>query len=345
MPDGKIVDFKRFNHARTTSEARRSTGTCISPKASQVTPGIPLSLAAAMTRSQYSTGIEALRRCSPAVEGPFRITRAYAALPPKTSISSATVVGPAAGEAKGESLAIVSERYRNSVDSVNRTSVDIACDDPSMGDINDRLRLARRRAGFASAAAAARKLGMKSSTYASHENGQTPPPPKAVRRYAKVFKASAAWILTGEGTAEARNLVPLVGRIGAGGDIDPEFEQVPEGGFEDLDLAINIGVEAIAFEVTGASMRPRYDPGVIVVCSREGRDPEAFIGSEVAVRTADNKRFLKTLRPGRRRGLYTLESFNADPIEDVRLAWVGEILAIIPHRRRSHTQAQRRRAS
>jgi transcriptional regulator with XRE-family HTH domain len=101
-----------------------------------------------------------------------------------------------------------------------------------MGDASDRLRQARERAGFKSAAAAARKLGMSPSTYASHENGQTEPPPDDARRYGKLFKHSPAWILTGEGPREAQNLAPLMGYIGAGGDIDPDFEQVPDNGFE-----------------------------------------------------------------------------------------------------------------
>lgn len=37
------------------------------------------------------------------------------------------------------------------------------------------------------------------STYASHENGQSSVPKKAAERYAKAFKVSAGWILTGEG--------------------------------------------------------------------------------------------------------------------------------------------------
>lgn len=205
-----------------------------------------------------------------------------------------------------------------------------------MSDVNDRIRDARKRAGFKSAAAAAQKLGMAVSTYASHENGQTPSPPREdVQRYAKLFRVSPGWILTGDGQIDAKRLVSLMGRIGAGGDIDPDFEQVPEGGFDEIELPISVAVDAVAFTVDGPSMKPKYEHGTIVVCSKDGRDPEDCIGAEVAVRTADNKRYLKTLHQGRKRGLYTLESFNADPIADVQLLWVGEILAVIPPRRRA----------
>jgi phage repressor protein C with HTH and peptisase S24 domain len=69
-----------------------------------------------------------------------------------------------------------------------------------MDDTNERLREARERAGFRSARAAATRHGWTQSTYASHENGQTPVPRKAAEVYSKAFKVSAAWILTGEGT-------------------------------------------------------------------------------------------------------------------------------------------------
>jgi phage repressor protein C with HTH and peptisase S24 domain len=68
-----------------------------------------------------------------------------------------------------------------------------------MDDSNRRLREARAAAGFKSARAAALRFGWTVSTYASHENGQTGVPPKAAKRYAKAFKTSAGWILTGEG--------------------------------------------------------------------------------------------------------------------------------------------------
>jgi phage repressor protein C with HTH and peptisase S24 domain len=212
-----------------------------------------------------------------------------------------------------------------------------------MGDVGDRLGQARKRAKLSRAEVAA-KLGMSYSTVASHENGQTDDPPRdTVKRYVKLYKASLAWVLTGEGPVDAQNLVPLVGRIGAGGDIDPEYEQVPEDGLDEIELPINVGVDAVAFEVSGTSMKPRYDQGVLIICTRASRDPEVLIGTEVAVRTSDNKRYLKTLRHGRKRGLFTLESFNADPIPDVRLAWVGEILAVIPAHRRVATAMQHRR--
>ena len=41
-------------------------------------------------------------------------------------------------------------------------------------------------------------------------------------------------------------------------------------------------------------MWPRYDPGDVIICWREGADAEEVVGWEAAVRTADGKRYLKT---------------------------------------------------
>lgn len=213
-----------------------------------------------------------------------------------------------------------------------------------MGESSERLRVARERAGYKSALAAAKHFGWTPSTYASHENGQTPEVPRdAAIKYARAFKVSPSWILTAEGPMEAQNTVRLMGRVGAGAEISPEHEQVPEEGLDEIELPFPIGIEAIAFEVQGESMLPRYDAGALVVCSTAPRDPDSFIGFEVAVRTSKGARYLKTLRRGSKRGLYTLESFNARPIPDVKIAWLGEILAIVPASRRSQVVPLRKR--
>lgn len=211
-----------------------------------------------------------------------------------------------------------------------------------MGDSNDRLKAARlRRFPGSKASAIAKRFGWTISTYLSHENGQTAVPSDAAHRYAKAYKASPGWILTGEGKVDAQNLVKLMGRIGAGGDIDPDYEQVPPDGFDEIELPQPVGLDAIAFEVQGNSMQPKYDDGDIVVCSVGPRNPADFIGKIVAVRTSKGKRYLKRLRPGSKSGLYSLHSFNDEPVEDVKIAWIGEVLSTIPGYRIVRTIAKR----
>jgi transcriptional regulator with XRE-family HTH domain len=68
-----------------------------------------------------------------------------------------------------------------------------------MSDIHERLRTARESAGFSSASAAARYLGIAPSTYTAHENGQNKYNHDEAVRYAKAFKTTAKWLLFEEG--------------------------------------------------------------------------------------------------------------------------------------------------
>ena len=67
------------------------------------------------------------------------------------------------------------------------------------GSSNDRLRQARQDANIPSARQAAIRFGWNVSTYASHENGQTPVPMDAAVRYGKALHVSPVWILHGIG--------------------------------------------------------------------------------------------------------------------------------------------------
>ena len=198
-----------------------------------------------------------------------------------------------------------------------------------MGESNDRLRQAREKARFPSARAAALRFNWKPSTYASHENGQTPVPQKAAEIYARAFKVSPGWILTGEGGGKNQNIVKVMGRIGAGAEISPDEEQVPPEGLSEIEVPFPLPDNAIAFEVEGTSMWPRYDPGDVIVCLNRERDPADLVGWEAAVKTSKGHRYLKRLRPGARRGLFDLESHNDEPIRGVRLVWASEVHSVV----------------
>jgi phage repressor protein C with HTH and peptisase S24 domain len=219
--------------------------------------------------------------------------------------------------------------YRTSVDVVNRISVDDPCKIQGMGDSNDRLRAAREKAGFISARSAALRFGWNPSTYASHENGQTPVPQKAAEKYGPKFRTKASWILTGEGGDEAENVARVMGLIGAGAEISPDEEQVPSEGLSEIEAPFPLPDDAIAFQVEGVSMWPRYDPGDVIICRNRERDPRDVLGIEVAVRTSKGKRYLKRILQGKTRDLFDLESHNAEPIRGVRIVWVSEVHSVI----------------
>lgn len=146
---------------------------------------------------------------------------------------------------------------------------------------------------------------------------------------APVLQTSAAWLLegVGEGTAPA---VRVVGRVGAGAEILPEFEQIPPEGLYEVELALPLPPDSIAFAVEGDSMWPRYNAGDVVICGEGESDVAAIAGREAAVRTGDGKRYLKTVRRGAATGTFDLESHNAPPIREVTIEWAAPILMILP---------------
>jgi Peptidase S24-like len=146
---------------------------------------------------------------------------------------------------------------------------------------------------------------------------------------APVLKTTAAWLLEGIGDPTPGNLVQVVGRIGAGAEILPEFEQIPPEGLYEIEVPFPIANDAIAFQVEGDSMWPRYDPGDVIICWRQGTNVDEVIGWEAAVRTADGKRYLKRIQRGGASGTFDLESHNAAPIRGVRIEWAAEIKGVV----------------
>lgn len=123
-------------------------------------------------------------------------------------------------------------------------------------------------------------------------------------------------------------LIPLTGKIGAGGTIIFE-EDTSRDNMAPRPPAMGGALEAL--EVEGDSMLPRYSSGDVVYISRRhpGMLPEWF-GEYCAVRLVTGETYVKQLARGSRPGYVTLRSLNAADMEDVEIEWATPIVFVLP---------------
>lgn len=174
------------------------------------------------------------------------------------------------------------------------------------------------------------ELGVSQATVSRWMNGADP---RGAKRDQIVSLLAR---LSGAGDDNPRPLpfgrtIAVVGRIGAGGSIDTSTAQIDH--FEPLfevKVPFPVPEDALAFQVSGESMWPKYDAGDIVICSRFSEHPDGVLGHIAAVETASGERFLKRVLKGSRSGHYMLVSLNASVMEDVRIASFSAVIAVIP---------------
>lgn len=196
----------------------------------------------------------------------------------------------------------------------------------------ERLQIVRAQAGYANATDAARAFGWNENTYRSHENGERGLKPAVANRYAKAFRVSSAYLLTGESSDVGPTYVRVVGLVGAGGQVNDDVTQVHQNQVVRVKIDIPLPDGLSAFEVWGDSMLPKYDPGDLIIVQDHPVPVSQVLGDVALVTTANGSRYVKRILRGSEPGLYTLESYNASPMEDVEIREVGMIYLILPRR-------------
>lgn len=82
--------------------------------------------------------------------------------------------------------------------SVNAQCINLFAKYAFMNTPHDRLKQARKDAGYRTARDGAERLGVPYGTYAGHENGNRGIKPAEAESYAKAFKVRPEWILYGK---------------------------------------------------------------------------------------------------------------------------------------------------
>jgi len=196
---------------------------------------------------------------------------------------------------------------------------------------NERLILARRKAGYEDAASAARAMGVSEPTYHAHENG-TRGFVRALDRYAAFFRVSAEWLRTGDGdlcaAVPAETSVPLLGVVAAGARVewasDVEAYALP------ACVMMPCGPHVGALQVRGDSMYPRFFDGEYVLYDREPVTPRELVDKYAIVQTIDGRLMIKILREGRKAGTWRVESHNAPAEDNLELLAAWRYLGTLP---------------
>lgn len=209
---------------------------------------------------------------------------------------------------------------------VNRISVGASCHLRGMGESNDRLRQARERAGFETASAASRRFGWTHSTYASHENGQTAVPVKAAEKYAKAFRVSPAWILTGEAGA-VKKMVPLVGYVAAGA-VAHFFDD--QGEIDEVEAPDGSTSDTVAVEIRGDSLGSIFDRWLVFYDEVRCPVTPDLIGKLCVVGLADGRIMVKKIQRSKAPGYYHLLSNTEEPILDAAIEWAARVKSMVP---------------
>lgn len=122
--------------------------------------------------------------------------------------------------------------------------------------------------------------------------------------------------------------VPLVGFVGAGGEIIYETGQGPFG--EAPIPPIESDSSTVAVLVRGESMAGLEDGWYVYYDNRYDPPTEQLIGKLCVVGLTDGRILLKKLLPGRQPGRFDLYSFNAPPQLDQPVQWAAPVTWIRP---------------
>lgn len=208
---------------------------------------------------------------------------------------------------------------------------------PGEAGLPGRIKALRRALGLSQAGLGAR-IGVDQSNVSRWENGALPDDAHLVRlaELAGVHPAEFRYgALPGarglrEESGPAR--VPVVGDVGAGQEVYPYDDPALSGGLEEVEAPEGVGTAPmVAVRIRGDSMHPMRDGWLLFYRRDQQGVPDDCFNRLCVVKLADDgPTLVKEVRRGYRRDTFVLTSWNAPPLEDVRLEWAAPVLSIRP---------------
>ncbi|QQS11049.1 MAG: helix-turn-helix transcriptional regulator [Rhodospirillales bacterium] len=194
-------------------------------------------------------------------------------------------------------------------------------------DLGQRVKTLRKQHGLTQQEFATR-LGVTQPTVHRWEKGAFEPDPQTLEALSELAGMSVAEFRYSPGSA-SRSLVPVVGYVGAGAEIFPIDDHPVGSGLDMVDAPPGDSLGTVAVYVRGESMLPVYGDGDTLFY---GRDPQAHgvelgtcLGRDCVVKVANGPTLVKRVEMGGGRGQYTLVSYNAAPLVNVRLDWASPV--------------------
>jgi phage repressor protein C with HTH and peptisase S24 domain len=186
----------------------------------------------------------------------------------------------------------------------------------------ERLRQARRAAGYDRPVDALRAFGWNRSTYFCHENATRGISRDKIMVYADAFRVERDWLAFGRGPIRRRGsrTIPIEGYVGRDATIEERDRQADQT-VDETELPEGISPEYfVAYRVRGDTNFPVWRDRDVLLVPRDHGPPEDYLG-KVCVITPRNpgRRLIRTLMAGSRAGVFTLFSHAVPPMIDVEI--------------------------
>lgn len=201
----------------------------------------------------------------------------------------------------------------------------------AMSTMGERLRQARRDAGYASASEGAARAGVPYNTYAQHENGTRDFPAKKAAVYARAFGVDVAWLLYGRGTPKReprKGEVPVVGYVGAGAAMNLYSDG--QGPFDYVLSPQGSGPKTVAAEIRGDSLGTFFNQWLVFYDDVQSPITADLIGELCVIGLPDGRVLVKKIQRAREDGRFHLLSQTEDPILDAQISWAARVTNMRP---------------